>query len=156
MLENCKSAQEKWGGVSDIIDRWLMDRQDMLVHYCRLSDLLEQQEENAICGPSLQRLCQIMVDYISAGHFEVYDQLVQEGRDFDDKAGLKSAGESFKKIDSSTEYILDFNDKYQETDDLDSLLSDLSILGETLANRFEAEDSMIEVLHVSHKDKIAS
>jgi regulator of sigma D len=31
MLENCKSAKERWGGVSEIIDRWLEERQQMLV-----------------------------------------------------------------------------------------------------------------------------
>ena len=31
MLEDCKSAQERWGGVSEIIDRWLQERQQMLV-----------------------------------------------------------------------------------------------------------------------------
>ncbi len=95
-----------------------------------------------------------MVDYTSAGHFEVYDQLVKEGQEFDDKEGLKSAGESFKIVDATTEEILDFNDKYQETDDLDAILGDLSKLGETLASRFEAEDSMIEVLHVAHKHQV--
>ena len=33
---------------------------------------------------------------------------------------------------------------------------DLSELGEILVNRFEAEDSMIEALHTSHQDQIAS
>ena len=31
MLENCKTARERWGGVSVIIDRWLQERQDLLV-----------------------------------------------------------------------------------------------------------------------------
>ena len=155
MLENCKSAQERWGGVSEIIDRWLKERQEMLVQYCNLSDRAEEASSET-CGVALQSLCQIMVDYISAGHFEVYNQLVQEGRDFDDKEGLKSVGKSFKIVDSSTEYILDFNDKYQETDDVDDLHEDLSRLGEVLANRFEAEDNMIEILHVAHKDQVFS
>lgn len=33
MLENCQSAKERWGGVSEIIDRWLEERQQMLVQY---------------------------------------------------------------------------------------------------------------------------
>ena len=39
--------------------------------------------------------------------------------------------------DATTELILDFNDKYQETDDLDTLNTDLSKVGEWLATRFE-------------------
>ena len=51
--------------------------------------------------------------------------------------------------------ILDLNDKYQETDDLTTLEPDLSHLGEVLETRFEAEDRMIAVLHVAHKDLVA-
>ena len=155
MLENCKTAQERWGGVSEIIDKWLQERKDLLVQYCQLSDIAEDGHDE-VCAPLVQRLCQILVDYMSAGHFEVFDQLVKEGQAFNDHEGLKSAAESFNIVDLTTQEILDFNDKYQETDDLDSIIGDLSRLGETLAQRFEAEDSMIETLHVAHKDKIAS
>lgn len=155
MLENCQTAQERWGGVSDIIDKWLQDRKKLLVQYCKLSDVAEKiNEENS--GTGVQTLCQIMVDYMSAGHFEVYDQLLKEGQEFDDQDGLATASECFKIVDSTTEDILDFNDKYQETDDLGTIVKDLSDLGEVLAHRFEAEDSMIEVLHVAHKDRATS
>ena len=107
------------------------------------------------CGPRLRELCQIMVDYVSAGHFEVYEQLMKEAKEFDDTEGLKAAGSLYNTIDGTTEDILDFNDKYQETDDLDTLSIDLSKIGERLAIRFEAEDNMIEVLHVAHKDQVA-
>jgi regulator of sigma D len=54
------------------------------------------------------------------------------------------------KIQPSTEAVLDFNDKYLATDDLDSLSVDLSTVGEMLELRFECEDKMIEVLHNAH------
>ena len=155
MLDNCKSAQERWGGVSEIIDRWLRERQELLVLFCNLSEIAENSQHGS-CEKSVQKLCQIIVDYVSAGYFEVYDQLVKEGQESGNQEGLKIAGESFKIVDQSTEYILDFNDKYQETDDLDSLIEDLSRLGEVLAHRFEAEDKMIETLHVANKEKILS
>ena len=31
MLENCRNARERWGGVSELIDRWLKERQELLV-----------------------------------------------------------------------------------------------------------------------------
>ena len=155
MLENCKTAKERWGGVSDIIDRWLQERQDLLVIYCELSNLHESNGADADRGNQLRRFCQILVDYISAGHFEVYDQLIKEGREFEDKDALKEASALFETVDASTELTLDFNDKYQETDDLASLPQDLSRLGEALETRFEAEDRMIAVLHVAHKDLVA-
>lgn len=153
MLENCKSARERWGGVSDIIDRWLKERQDLLVLFCNLS---QQKQENfdEETESTLRRFCEIVVDYVSAGHFEVYDQLAKEGREFADEASLTKAKQHYQEIDNTTEQILDFNDKYQETDDLSSLVDDLSTLGECLASRFEAEDMLIALLHNAHKDEV--
>lgn len=154
MLENCQNAKERWGGVSIIIDRWLQERQDMLVQYCALSALDKAASNDDARGEKLRELCQILVDYVSAGHFEIYDQLIKEGREFDDEEALHEAGGLFTVVDNTTEKLLDFNDKYLETDDLSSLDTDLSHLGETLEIRFTAEDRMISVLHTSHKDLV--
>lgn len=154
MLENCQNAKERWGGVSVIIDRWLQERQDMLVQYCDISGIDKSATSDQVRGEKLRGLCQILVDYVSAGHFEIYDQLIKEGREFDDEEGLHEAGHLFTIVDSTTEKLLDFNDKYLETDDLGSIDADLSSLGETLEIRFSAEDRMISVLHTSHKDLV--
>jgi regulator of sigma D len=151
MLENCQNAKERWGGVNAIIDRWLQERQDMLVQYCALSGA---QQSDEIRAEKLRNLCQILVDYVSAGHFEIYDQLIKEGREFEDEEALHEAGRLFTIVDGTTEKLLDFNDKYLETDDLSSIVKDLSGLGETLEIRFSAEDRMISVLHTSHKDLV--
>ena len=155
MLEDCKSARERWGGVNTLVDRWLQERQQLLVHYCALTGIGEFDETSTEHSNKIRRFCQILVDYVSAGHFEVYDQLIKEGREFNDKDALKTAAELYQVIDDTTEELLDFNDKYQETDDLSSLASDLSDVGQHLASRFEAEDQMIAVLHMSHKNMVA-
>ena len=154
MLENCKNAKERWGGVNSIIDKWLQSRQDLLVLYCSITDDVGENS-HLIPEQSVKRLCETVVDYVSAGHFEVYEQLEKEGREFNDTQGLKKASDLYQEINDTTGFILDFNDKYLETDDLDALAKDLSQLGEKLATRFEAEDQMIEVLHNSHKSKVA-
>jgi regulator of sigma D len=153
MLENCQNAKERWGGVNTIIDHWLQERQEMLVQYCAIGGAA-QGEDSEARGDRLRGLCQILVDYVSAGHFEIYDQLIKEGREFDDEEALHEAGKLFTLVDKTTEKLLDFNDKYLETDDLSSLDEDLSNLGETLEIRFSAEDRMISVLHTSHKDLV--
>lgn len=155
MLENCKSAKERWGGVSEIIDRWLEERQEMLVQYCALSGLNEELSD-VQRGEKLRSFCQILVDYVSAGHFEVYDQLIKEGREFDDADALQEASKLYDVVDTTTEKLLDFNDKYLETDDLAALTLDLSQLGEALEIRFSAEDRLIAVLHTAHKDLVSN
>ncbi len=154
MLENCKTAKERWGGVSEIIDRWLEERQEMLVQYCALSGLSEDLSD-VQRGEKLRSFCQILVDYVSAGHFEVYDQLIKEGREFDDADALQEASKLYDVVDKTTEKLLDFNDKYLETDDLTALSPDLSQLGEALEIRFSAEDRLIAVLHTAHKDLVS-
>ena len=126
----------------------------MLVQFLELSEIADD-ENSEDRGQKLQLICQLFVDYISAGHFEVYDQLVKEAEDFDDQSAIQASKEAFVTVDKTTESILDFNDKYQEIDDLHTLSTDLSALGEAMAERFEAEDKMIEVMHNSHRDQIA-
>lgn len=155
MLDNCRSAKERWGGVSDIIDRWLQERQDMLVRYCDLTGTEAFDEENTDQCKQVSELCQIMMDYVSAGHFEIYEQLKREGKEFNDESALTEANTLYGQVEPTTDAVLDFNDKYQETDDLTSLNKDLSNIGELLATRFEAEDRMIDVLHIAHKDLVA-
>ncbi|AMX03844.1 Rsd/AlgQ family anti-sigma factor [Microbulbifer thermotolerans] len=155
MLENCKSARERWGGVSEIIDRWLQSRQSLLVRFCGLSEKKDFTEGDREVEDSVRHLCQLLVDYVSAGHFEVYEQLIREGQAFGDKQGLEQARQLYKEIDQTTDIAVDFNDKYQETDDLSSLVEDLSQLGEALELRFSSEDQMIALLHTAHKNQLA-
>ena len=150
MLEDCQTLQQYWGGVSEVIDRWLEERRELLVKYCELSEIQDFDGANASHGSKLQNFCELMVDYVSVGHFEVFEQLVGEGKAFNDNEGLKQGAELVEAIQPSTEAILDFNDKYLETDDLESLPVDLSSIGEILAQRFESEDKMTEILHNAH------
>ena len=153
MLENCKTLQERWGRVSVIIDRWLQNRQELLVGYCQISNILTFDSADPEQGGQLKSLCENLVDYISAGHFEVYQQLMEEGRAFGDQSALSEASELLNQIHPVTQAALDFNDKYLATDDLEALAADLSNLGESLAARFEIEDRMIEVLHNTHRQQ---
>jgi regulator of sigma D len=152
MLIDGKTAEERWARINQVIERWLVERQEMLVSFCAISDA----EESAEREQRLRCLCQLLVDYVSAGHFEIYDQLIQEGRTYQDRDGLKQASDLFTIIDKTTEKALDFNDKYLETDDLSALDTDLSALSDTLETRFTAEDQMINILHLVHKDLVSS
>jgi regulator of sigma D len=150
MLENCKTARERWGGTHEMIDRWLDDRQKALIIFFSLQD--SDGKEKLI--EKLQLFCQQLVDYVSEGHFEVYEQLFREAKEFGD-GGLELAKELYPKIEVLTQYILDFNDKYISADhvemNIESLHEDLSDLGEKMTERFEMEDQLIERLHNVHR-----
>jgi regulator of sigma D len=154
MLENCKTAQERWGGTHEMIDRWLEDRKRTLVTFF---DIQGKEGEEDVTQ-SLKLFCQRLMDYLSEGHFEIYEQLFREAKEFDD-GGLALAKEVYPKIDATTQMMLDFNDKYDTSENIHENLADLhedlSELGMKLTERFEFEDQLIEKLHNVHKSAVA-
>lgn len=158
MLENCRNARERWGGVSELIDRWLKERQELLVHYCELSGESDFSQTEVLQEKCV-RFCEVLVDYVSAGHFEVYEQLIQEAREFND-GGLELAAKVYPRIEQTTEVALNFNDRLDgrilTEAELRVLFGELSKLGEILEGRFEMEDFLIEHLHNAHAGKMAS
>lgn len=156
MLDNCTTREERWLGVSNIIERWLEERQDLIVLYCSLSGVHAFAPNSTQSAQRLRKFCQILVDYVSAGHFEVYEQLLKEAEEFGDnsEALLKAL---YPHISLTTEVALDFNDRYEsKTDDSDfsRLKGDLSTLGELLVNRFDMEDKLIEDIHNAHAELV--
>lgn len=154
MLEQCRDAKERWGGVSNLIDRWLQERQDLL----SLFVALPQQQLGTELVEVLHNFSQLMVDYASSWHFGVYEHLKAEADEFND-GGLDLARELDPKIRASTDEVLTFSDKYSDrkslsVQDMARLCQDLSALGELLAERFELEDLLIETLHSAHKDRV--
>lgn len=158
MLENCQNARERWGGVSELIDRWLKERQELLVHYCDLSGTTDFSRTEPL-RHKFVRLCEVLVDYVSAGHFEIYEQLIREAREFND-GGLELAAKVYPRIEKTTETALNFNDQLNgqslTEDQARALFQQLSELGETLETRFEMEDFLIEHLHNAHAEKVMS
>ena len=105
----------------------------------------EQNKESA--ASALQHFCQVMVDYIAAGHFSLYERIANGVERRKKVADL--AAELYPRIAETTEVALDFNDKYDSIDhyDLsDSLSRDLSKLGEELAVRVELEDQLLQAM----------
>jgi regulator of sigma D len=155
MLDNCQNAQERWGGVHLLIDRWLQERHELVLAYSVLSEAAQPAAANA---PELQKFCQILVDYVSAGHFEVYEQLTSEAKAFGDVRGLELAKQIYPRIEAITEAALAFNDHCDNGDSGDSasLNAELKRLGQMLHERFELEDCLIEVLHNSHQEQAVS
>ncbi|MEX2364986.1 MAG: Rsd/AlgQ family anti-sigma factor, partial [Pseudohongiellaceae bacterium] len=96
MLDNCKTARERWGGTHQMIDRWLGQRQETLVRYFDISSDTAADQQSAL----LQAFCESLMDYVSAGHFEIYEQLVREAREFDD-GGLELARKLYPRVEAT-------------------------------------------------------
>lgn len=157
MLERCESAQERWGGVSNIIDKWLNERQELLVLFVAIKGLKPFSPRETPVSIKIQAFCQVLMDYCSAGHFEVYEQLVREAEEFDD-GSIELAKKYYPRLEFITSECVAFNDTYQTAEDcienMAELSKDLSELGELLEERFQIEDALIEALHTSHKEAV--
>lgn len=154
MLTRLEQAQQKWGGSHSVIDTWLAERQDLLVQYCEIGGASSgvKHEQALPTQQKIQQFCQILMDYISAGHFEIYNDLVKrcEARG---EHSLALAQSLYPRITQTTSLAVDFNDKYAEAEQeslLESFDKDLSQLGEALSLRFELEDELIDNLYSHH------
>lgn len=154
MLTKFKRTQEQWGGSSKVIELWLDDRQRLIVSYCKLA--VDQTNAKGT-APSLSELpsieviqvfCHTLVDYISTGHFKIYDMVKAKW----EATGFKATPEindTYFSIAKTTEPLLNFAEKYldlHESDDLENFDLDLSRLGEILETRFAIEDHLIQLI----------
>lgn len=156
MLDSCTTAQERWGGVHKLIDRWLAERKQLVQQYTALRQATESDQTTQT---ALESFCDIVVDYVSAGHFEVYEQLIREAEDFQDQGGLALARQLYPRIEKITQSAVAFNDHYGRagSDGDRALMQErLLHLGALLHERFELEDCLIEVLHTAHQDMLSN
>lgn len=156
MLKSLEKAKQEWGGAHSAIDSWLQERQELLVIYCKLAGLppYERSDQALPKKSEILEFCQILMDYLSAGHFEIYDNLVKACAE-KGPSSLKLAQSLYPQISASTDIALSFNDDYANAKE-ESLLpnfdEDLSTLGQALEQRFEFEDELIENLYTHHTE----
>ncbi|WP_299311204.1 sigma D regulator [uncultured Halomonas sp.] len=153
MLEDCKSALERWGGVHKLIDRWLDERRELLVQFVELKDACDAELE-AVSKAQIDRFSELLMDYISAGHFEIYPQLREEAKAFEDEAALELADRLLARLEMSTELVLSFDAEYESPgrvrQNLGRLPAWLERLAHGLTERFSLEDQLIGRVHAAH------
>ena len=152
MLTELEKAREQWGGAKSAIDNWLNERQQVVVLYNEVSKLIAKSRNIQPEQITIQNFCQILMDYVSAGHFEVYERIVSECEEHGEQS-LHLAKRLYPKIARTTDSVLAFNDKYgdnQFEEEMRELDRDWSELGQQLVTRMELEDEMIHTLHTNH------
>ena len=92
----------------------------------------------------LEELCEALIDYTASAHFQLY-RFIDDGSERRE-AVITIANEVYPAISKVTDFIIQFNDKYDGEKDsliLTNLDNDLSVLGEALADRITNEDQII-------------
>ena len=82
----------------------------------RLAGLMPTKSSSDPSGHiELQRFCEQLVDYVSAGHFGIYNHVVTA---FEQASGDKlELAKRIYPIRACTEFALEFNDKYSNADE---------------------------------------
>ncbi len=145
-MTQSKEGPERRVRTREMVDKWLQERQEMLVLYCQLAGL-EPYTPDMSVKQLLRSFCQLLVDYIAFGHFEIFER-ISRGEERRSQV-LEIAEEVYPKIAEVADLVVAFNDKYEAEQDeqtLGQLDQDLSRLGAELASRIEMEDKLVSAL----------
>ena len=151
MLSNDSNAQQHFEAVEDLLTRWLKERRALLGMYTQIIVTLDYTRDDEAMKQRQEALCELLVDYVSVGHFEVFHELINEAESFAD-GSCALAEKLMPPIGDTTEVILAYEEKYTGTQQHpEKLKRDLSALGEVLESRFVLEDQLIAGLHNRHR-----
>ena len=133
------------------IKQLISERNEVLSLYCNIAgcDGNHPLDLDALDIETLQEFCQILIDYIATGHFELYRRISEGEERRTDMVKLANA--IYPRIEETTKVAVDFNDMFDGgnsyTKELKQQLPEhLSRLGEELATRIELEDQLINTL----------
>lgn len=154
MTKGKREPLQQFAAVEELLTRWLQVRRTLLGKYTELAVTTRAAVNAEQLARQQREFCGLLVDYVSAGHFEVYLELIEEAESFADGSG-GLAGEIMPSIGNTTEFILAYDEKYTGRDGGSARLErDLCALGEVLESRFALEDRLIAGLHNSHRRQL--
>ena len=149
MPNSADAVQDRRASSKEMIHKFVEERTQMLSLYADLAAQHPYNDKDAI-AELIEQFCEALIDYTADAHFRIYRHIEEstERR----RTVYDIAAKVYPQIISSTQTILDFNDKYDAEDHeikVDDLEKDLSNLGESLADRIEYEDMVIAALVVN-------
>ncbi len=162
MLNQLESLTERVRGSNKLVDRWLHVRKHLLVAYYNLVGIKPGKESfMRLNEKALDDFCQSLVDYLSDGHFNIYERIIRE---MEGTTPYLAASKLYPLLEANTQQIMDYYDSALENAiDHDNYLEfqqALSDLGEALEERFTLEDKLIALvldndLNISNEENVA-
>ncbi|BBT88608.1 Regulator of sigma D [Enterobacter cloacae] len=148
MLNQLESLTERVRGSNKLVDRWLHVRKHLLVAYYNLVGIKPGKESfMRLNEKALDDFCQSLVDYLSDGHFNIYERIIRE---MEGTTPYLAASKLYPLLEANTQLIMDYYDSTLENAiDHDNYLEfqqALSDLGEALEERFTLEDKLIALV----------
>jgi regulator of sigma D len=144
---------KQFAAVEGLLAEWLKERRAVLSKYTEIVVATNGDRKDSDLTQRQKDLCVLLVDYISAGHFEIFHELIAEAEVYADGTG-ELATRLMPAIGDTTEVILAYDEKYGSgSNNPETLERDLSALGEILESRFVLEDQLIAGLHNTHRQE---
>ena len=145
MLNQLENLTERVGGSNELVDHWLHARKHLLVAYYNMVGIKPNKESHtALDEKALDTFCQSLVDYLSSGHFNIYNRIMSKLEDENPSTGITQI---YSKLEQNTQKIMDLYDSHLENaidaDDWSQFQQVLSQVGELLETHFSLEDKLI-------------
>jgi len=145
MLNHLESLTARVGGTNKLVDHWLQVRKHLLVSYYNLVGIKPGKESyTELNEKALDDFCHNLVDYLSAGHFSIYERIISE---MEGSSPLLAATQIYPQLEANTQQIMSYYDSNLENaiddDNCLEFQKALSGIGEALAARFTLEDQLI-------------
>lgn len=123
----------------ELVDRWLAERRHLLVELVGISRGVRSRTASAeSLNVRVQMFCDRLVDYVSAGHFEVYADLTAT------PDGARLLSRLWQQLKTTTDKVLAFNErvsrKQMDRQQLGMALAETSL---ALEDRFTIEDRLV-------------
>ncbi len=150
MATSAQTAMAQWQRIEALVQEWLRERQQLLYLISTIRSASNRAQPPLRLARRIQEFCELLMDYISAGYFEVYRELAREARCFqrDNQALTRSI---MQRLEDSTDEALAFNDDFDTEEHIQQLYAmlpaRLSELLEKLEERFALEDQLIVSIH---------
>ena len=145
MLNQLENLTERVGGSNALIDQWLHARKQLLVAYYNMVGIKPNKESHtALDEKALDNFCHNLVDYLSSGHFNIYERIISE---MEGSSPHLAATHLYSQLEANTQKIMNFYDSHLESaiddDNYIEFQNALSGIGEALESRFSLEDKLI-------------
>ncbi len=140
------SGEDRRSQTSHLVNELLGERQQMWALYCKVAGLEPFSQDKPV-DALLKDFCQVLVDYISLGHFGLY-QKIMSGEERRQKV-VEVAEQIYPRMSEVADKAIDFNDMVVSSNGSipsKKLSDELSHLGEELAARIELEDKLLETI----------
>ncbi|MGX9257974.1 sigma D regulator [Pantoea ananatis] len=152
MLNQLDVLTQRVGGSNELVDSWLAARRQLLVSYYHLVGIKPKKEVlTRLDEQALDNFCHNLVDYLSSGHFSLYQRLIGE---MDGTSPLLAATQIYPSLEANTEQLMKLYDGHlQQAIDDDNYVAfqnALSEVGEALEGRFTLEDKLIQMAWDNH------